>query len=256
MEVGINISQKRPYDEQIRSLKRCGIGHTFVGAEHPELDKVINCLTLNGIICDNLHAPYNNINDMWSNNDELADAMLLRLFNSVDCCVKYGIPVVVVHLSSGRPMPPITESGERRFAKLFDYAKINGIIVAVENQRFLENFSYFVDKYDVGFCWDCGHEYGFSKGIRFMEMYGDRCVALHIHDNRCGDNTDDHYIPFDGNIDFNVIAKTIASKKYKGTLMLEVGKKNSIYDNMSEEEYICRASVAANKLSDMVEKLR
>jgi hypothetical protein len=135
------------------------------------------------------------------------------------------------------------------------YAKEKGVTVAIENQRFLENFSYIVDKYDVSFCWDCGHEYGFSKGIRFMELYGDRCVALHIHDNRCGIDTDDHMIPFDGNIDFNVVAANLASKNYRGTLMLELGKPSRFYNDLSEEEYIFRAVSAAKKLSGMVEAL-
>ena len=38
------------------------------------------------------------------------------------------------------------------------------------------------------------------------ELFGDRLCALHIHDNRCGVNTDDHLLPFDGSIDFEDVA--------------------------------------------------
>ena len=68
----------------------------------------------NGIICDNLHAPYLNINHMWGEDVVAGEAMLGQLLDSVDKCHRYGIPRTIVHLSSGRPMPAITEIGLRR----------------------------------------------------------------------------------------------------------------------------------------------
>ena len=256
MKLGINISQNRSYESQIELLKKYGIEGTFVASEHPELDFVIRFLNSNGIVCETLHAPFDKINDMWSDDESLADAMFSRLLDSVDKCAKYNIPVTVVHLSSGKPMPEINPAGEARYARIFEYARDKGVIVALENQRFLENLSYFLEKYPVSFCWDCGHEYGFTKGIRFMDLYGDRCVALHIHDNRCGIDTDDHLIPFDGNIDYTVVVEDLVKHNYRGTLMLEVGKKNKLYDNMTDEEYISRAESAAKRLSDMIEELK
>ena len=116
-----------------------------------------------------------------------------------------------------------------------------------------------MEKYKIpGFCWDIGHEYCFSKGIKFMELFGDRLCALHIHDNRCVTDTDDHLLPFDGNIDFEEVAKAIAKSGYKGTVMLELnrfalveGKK--IYEDLDDEEYIKRAADSARKLADMIE---
>jgi len=91
-----------------------------------------------------------------------------------------------------------------------------------------------------------------------MDLYGDRLSALHIHDNRCGVDTDDHLLPFDGNIDFSVIAKNIADSGYKGTLMLEVAKNVIVngkepYKHITDEEYIERAVASAKKLADMIE---
>jgi len=256
MNIGINISNYKPYDLQIELLNKYGVKHTFVTSDHPELDAVIDSLNSHDIVCDTLHAPYDLINDMWSTDTQKGETALSQLLSGVDNCAKHGVPIIIVHLSSGKPMPEINDVGEERFVRLFNYAKEKGVTVAIENQRFLEIFSYIVDKYDVSFCWDCGHEYGFSKGIRFMELYGDRCVALHIHDNRCGIDTDDHMIPFDGNIDFNVVAANLASKNYRGTLMLELGKPSRFYNDLSEEEYIFRSVCAAKRLNEMVENLR
>lgn len=259
MEIGISIFGKMDISTQVECFKKLGIKRTFIPADIPDFDSAICLFKENGIICETLHSPFDKINDMWSSDEAAATAMLDRLKDCVDKCEKHNIPVVIVHLSSGCPMPEINERGVKRFEELFEYADKKGVTIALENQRYLENLTYFMDKYDVGFCWDNGHEYGFTKGIRFMELFGSRACALHIHDNRCGINTDDHLLPFDGNIDFEVIAKNIADSGYKGTLMLEVGKSAVLdgvepYADMSDEEYITRAYNAVSRLADMVEQ--
>ncbi len=258
MEIGISIFDGVGIEKQVECFVKLGVNRTFVMSEIPDFDKAMQLFKDNGIICETLHSPFNKINDLWGEDENAANAMLDRLKNTVDKCEKYNIPVAIVHLSSGCPMPEINERGLRRFEELFGYANDKGVTIALENQRYLENLSFFMDRYDTGFCWDNGHEYGFTKGIRFMELYGDRACALHIHDNRCGTNTDDHLLPFDGKIDFEVIAKTLADSGYSGTLMLELGKLASldgkqVYADMSDEEYIGRAVAAAKRLADMVE---
>ncbi len=259
MEIGISIYSGISIEKQVECFKKLGVTRTFTGSEKPDFDNIMKIFNENGIICETLHAPYNKINDMWGEDEEAAKNMVNRLKDSVDKCAKYNIPVSIVHLSSGRPMPEINEKGIKRFEEVFDYAVEKGVIIALENQRYRENLEYFMERYKTpGFCWDNGHEYGFSKGIRFMDLFGDRLCALHIHDNRCGIDTDDHLLPFDGNIDFEVVAKAIADSSYNGTVMLEVTKLAStdgkkVYENLTDEEYIKRAFDAVKKLADMVE---
>lgn len=258
MKIGISIFSGIDIEKQVECFVKLGVDRTFVMSEIADFDKAIQLFKDNGIICETLHSPFDKINDLWGEDEAAANAMLDRLKDSVDKCEKYGIPVVIVHLSSGCPMPEINERGVRRFEELFKYADDKGVTIALENQRYLENLSFFMDRYNTGFCWDNGHEYGFTKGIRFMELYGGRCCALHIHDNRCGINTDDHLLPFDGRIDFEVIAKTLANSGYSGTLMLEVGKDTiidgkQVYADISDEEYITRAYNSAKRLADMIE---
>ena len=243
-------------------FKKFGIKRTFIGSEKPDFEMTMQLFKENGIICEALHAPFDKINDMWGDDEVAARKMIIRLKDSVDKCEKYYIPVSVVHLSSGRPMPEINESGIRRFEEVFDYANEKGVTIALENQRYKENILFFMEKYKtLGFCWDNGHEYGFSKGIRFMELFGDRLCALHIHDNRCGIDTDDHLLPFDGNIDFEEVAKAIAKSDYRGTVMLEVSRLVSIdgkkiYEDLSDEDYVKRAVDSVRKLADMIENCK
>ncbi len=188
--------------------------------------------------------------------------MLSRLKDSIDKCAKYNIPVTVVHVSSGRPMPEITQAGEERYAELFRYAEEKNVTVALENLRYLENISFLAEKYkNTAFCWDCGHEACYTDDIRFMKLFGDRLAALHINDNRNKNDMDDHFIPFDGNIDFERVAQELAESGYNGTLMLEIGKTGfgdatGMYETISDEEYMDKAAAAARKIADRVEEIR
>lgn len=261
MEIGMYIGGISP-EKRVECYKKLGIKHTFIGSNSPDFDDTVNLFLKNGIICDFLHAPFNQINNMWSDNEEDAAVMYNLLKDSIDKCSKYKIPATIVHVSSGRPMPPITQNGVDRYEKLFEYAKQKGVMVALENLRYSENLEYFLNRNsEIGFCWDCGHEYCFTPGESVMRRFGNRTAALHIHDNRCLLDADDHLIPFDGAINFETVAKDIADSGYRDTLMLELERNSApggikYYENLSDEEYIQRAYEAALKLADMVEKCR
>ena len=259
MQIGINIFDGITLERQIQLFKKYGVARTFLSSEMPAFDRAMQLLQENDILCESLHAPYSGINAMWGEDEEAGQQMLNRLKDSVDKCAKYGIPVTVVHLSSGRPMPAIGENGLRRYEDLFSYAAERGVTVALENQRYLENLAYFMEHYDIpAFCWDNGHQYCCLNGVDLMGRFGSRLAFLHIHDNRNQLDADDHLIPFDGKIPFDEVAHQIAESGFTGTLMLEIGKLSMIdgkqvYENVTEEEYVKRAAEAARRIADMVE---
>lgn len=261
MELGINISGRLPYSEQIEGMKKAGIFRTFVAANAANFDELMATLAENGIICDNMHAPFDGINDMWQEG-EAGDDMLNRLKISVDRCKQYAVPVLVVHLSAGCPMREISEIGKKRFTDLVEYAVAGGVTIAFENQRYLENLKWSLDACPgAGFCWDCGHEACFTPDLKFMPYFADKLVALHIHDNSCEYNVDNHVLPFDGKMDFDYVAKEIAASEYQGTLMLETSKMSryegkAIYEEMTIEEFYRRALEALCKLREMIEEYR
>ncbi len=262
MKIGIGMVESLDYEIQFKIFKKLGIERTFTSSKVTDYEHLSKLLKEYDIVCETIHAPFDHINDMWSDDKKAGQTILNRLKESVDRCEKYGIPVTVVHVSSGRPMPEITEIGVKRYRELFDYAKEKGVKVALENLRYLENLKYFFDRYDdVSFCWDNGHQYCRGENIDYMSMFGDRTIALHIHDNRAELDTDDHLLPFDGNIDFDIVAKAIADSGYEGTLMLEVFKNASkgderLYESLTEEEYYTRAVNSAKKLIGMIESYR
>ncbi len=247
---------------QVEAIASLGVRHSFIGSYAKDLDKVMAKMKECGITCDTFHAPFSHINDMWSEDAEKGAAELASQKETIDLCVKYGVPVVITHVSSGRPMPPIHDAGIARYDELVSYAREKGVKIAFENLRYAENLALLMERYpDMGFCWDTGHECCYTPGVRYMSLYGDRTIALHVHDNACGFDTDDHVLPFDGNINFETVAEDLAKSDCRCTLMLEIGRSSMIdgkalYESMSYAEYYGRAVAAAHRLSAMVEERR
>ncbi len=258
MEIGLGLFNGVSPETQVKSFKKYGICHTFIRSDQPDFTEKMQVFQEKDIICDNIHAPFKDINSMWGADEEAGEAMLAQLTDAVDKCTQYGVPTVIVHLSGGRPMPAITEIGLGRYERLFAYARERGVQVALENLRYAENLTKMLERYpECAFCWDCGHQYAY-KHPRYLPLFGHRLGALHLHDNRCGVDTDDHMLPFDGNIPMEEVARDIAESGYTGTLMLEVGRLivTESYDDLTEEAFMDRAVAAANKLNDIVEFYR
>ncbi|MBR2353512.1 MAG: sugar phosphate isomerase/epimerase [Clostridia bacterium] len=244
-------------EEYIRLIKDQGFSATFTDmfATDKQQAELAELLAKHGVFYETLHAPFGHINDIWMDKTE-GHEMFRELCDCIDRASAAGVPTVVVHLSSGMNPPSITDIGRARFTCLVDYADRKNVKIAFENQRWLANLSWAMEFFSpdtVGFCWDCGHEHCFTPGRQYMPLFGNRLIALHIHDNSCEYNADDHWLPFDGSINFERIASQIKASDYKGSLMLEVIGTRPRYRAMDTETYISRAAEAAKHLRAMVE---
>ena len=244
-----------PKDERITLMKENGFVTTFMGSEAKDLGELVKYIRAAGIDVDNYHAPFDKINDIWKPGEE-GDAMYARLLDGVEKCVKYDVPAIVVHLSSGLKPPVVNEVGFERWSRLQQIADDNGVLLCYENQRMLSNLAMAFEQFPkAAFCWDCGHESCFTPGRHYMPLYGSKLKALHIHDNWGKFNGDDHMIPYEASMDFDYVAEMIAASKYEGTLMLELIKhKSGYYEETPSEEYARRAGLAAARLAAAVEK--
>lgn len=257
MDIGINLCSKWPYEEVIEAFLENDIRNTFVCVDHPQLDEVMNALKKADIKVENLHAPFKRQNYIWTEGVD-GDDILAVLCNGIDCCVRYGVKVMVAHVSNGRPMPEITNIGLKRFDKFMEYAKKNGVTVAFESHRYLENVQCIMERYpEAGFCLDTCHEHAFTPGLRYMPLFGKRLVATHISDNDVVCDKDMHMLPFDGIIDFNKTACEIAQCSKMVTLMLEIKPDNhKRYEGMSIKDYYSEAASRLKQLDKMVENCK
>ncbi len=254
MKIGISwdcFGRSLGIDEQIYLLRKNGVEATFLMSDDPQLDQIMPKLAEVGIECESYHAPFKGINRMWSAGED-GEEMLRELTDGVDACARHGVPVLVVHLSSGDNAPTVNDIGLARYTRLMDYAKERGVMVAYENQRKLSNLAVAMELFpEAGFCWDVGHETCFTDGkMRFMPLFGDRIVALHLHDNCGTHNADEHKIPYDGAVDMDRAARQLAESGYSKAVMLELAVKNShAYDEITAEEYYARAANAARRFA-------
>ena len=243
-----------PCLEQARMIKEHGFDAAFIGLEADNLGEIVDALHQYDIEIESCHAPFDGINNMWLAG-EAGDRMYQRLTNSVDACAEYNIPVVVVHLSSGKNPPRMNDIGFERYDRLMQYAREKGVMVAYENIRKLDNVAYMMENYpDAGFCWDVGHEACYMYGMEFMPLFGKRMVAIHFHDNTGVYDEDMHWLPYDGVIDMDRAARHFAKSGYQKSLMLEVDQRSAGVPDL--EEFYNRAHAAAIRFAERVEYFR
>ena len=258
-KIGINFEAIGGMEDEryVATMVELGFEAVFT-EDQPSDRRQIECAELfskHGLSYEFIHAPFCGINSIWHEGDE-GEAMYDSLVTCIDRCALVGVPIAVVHLSSGMTPPPTTDLGRARFDALIDHAAKKNVRIAFENQRKLYNLSWALETYGdaVGFCWDCGHESCFTPGKQFMPLFGNRLICLHLHDNEGIFNQDSHLLPFDGAMDFDRIARQIRESGYSGALMLEAFESHSTrYVEFSPEEYLQRASAAAKRLRTMVD---
>lgn len=255
-KTGINLSKNMSFgtESYIESVAATGFDCIFTCGNDKEFISFVKKKSIEyGLEYETLHAPFDNINSLWT--EEKGIGVVKMLSESIDLAYENGIGIVISHLSSKENCPPVTDAGLRNFDTVVNYAAKKNITIAVENQRKLGNIATILELYgkdsNVQFCWDVGHEKCFAKGREYMPLFGDRCIATHIHDNNMIYNCDEHLIPFDGKIDFRRTAQLLKQYEYRGTLMLELGLPNDRtdkYKDLSLQQFVQKAYAAINRL--------
>lgn len=241
--------------ERFRLIKQAGFDGVLLwwGDENIDTDgakeRQPELALKNGLFIENIHLPFNGINDLWLDNINGNEYEKLIISNIEDCA-NFQIPTVVMHLTKGNNPPPFSEIGLNRIRNIVDIAENLNVCVALENLRkpnYMDCILQEISSPKLGFCYDSGHNNCFTPKRDFLKQYGDRLFALHLHDN---DGIDDlHMIPFDGNIEWNKIKNQIDTLCYNGAISLEVEQgKQDKYKNMSAEEFLRTAFILANKI--------
>lgn len=99
----------------------------------------------------------------------------------------------------------------------------------------------------AGYCYDSCHHQNYAPDSDLLNKYGNRLMALHLHDN--GGKNNQHQLPFDGNIDWRDVMKKITLTGYQGSTTLE--PMNWDYEDLSIQKFLDCAYQKANLLNDM-----
>ena len=213
-----------------------------------------------GLALEFVHAPFKGINAMWQQGMDYL-AVYNGMKEAIHTAAVCGVPTVILHLSSSWEPPVPCDLGWERFDSLVLYAKERGVNIAFENLRVVGNLACAIDRYakmdNVGFCLDFGHQHGYTRNVEWMDLFTDRLIATHIHDNhgrgveKVG-NPDEHLLPFDGNCDFAKTLHKLDEYGYEGTLMLEVFSSSAPeYQAMTPEDFLATAFERALRIREM-----
>lgn len=168
-----------------------------------------------------VHLGYKGINNIWLDGED-GDNLVRGYLKDLDVCKSNNINMVVMHLTSKSVAPEPSLIGIKRFQQIIDYADNLGIRIAFENTKlfgYLEYLFAHISNSNIGICYDSGHCHCHFDDKFNWEMFKNKIFALHLHDN--DKSRDQHLLPFDGTIDWEVLVKNLKEANYNGNVILE-----------------------------------
>lgn len=241
----------------IDMIKKTGFDSVMVWFGDGKEEDTVSYAREQGLYVSNAHLPHEGINVMWEEGEE-GEAMTENFCRLVRLCGELKVPATVYHVSSSFTPPPYNMLGIERIGRIVKTAEEAGVDIAFENLRRLDYLQYVYDNISsprAKFCFDSGHHNYLCPDVDLFEKYGDRLVAVHLHDN-FGDY-DWHMLPFDGKVDFEMVARGLASVGYKGPVSLEVHQEvHEMYKNYTPEVYIKEAYKRVLRIKALVEQYK
>lgn len=274
-EIGISSNNECGNDiaEVCANVKKAGFDNIMVAFKAGGAENSILEAKKQGLKIPFIHLNTRHVDDLWARGESNVECVE-NYIEQIKLCGKYNIPIAVMHGTDGGAsdlaLPP-TEHALGCMKKILKVAKENNVKIALENLDApnFEHFTFLLDNIDskwLGLCYDAGHHQLYRPDFDILGKYGDRILAVHLHDNLMDweygyDYTRDlHMLPFDGKIDYEEICKKLAKTNYDNVIMLELHRlscgKPRKYDNMPVDKYLSLASERAYKIAEMIEKYR
>lgn len=200
-----------------------------------------------GLFIENIHTPVQEQNNLSLDNLE-GESVFQCYLKCIKDCSEFNIPSMVIHLPNDKY--PLNKLSMERIKRLSDQAEECNVNIAFENLGNIHNLESVlsaIHSNKIGFCYDSCHHANYAGKEDLLGKYGNRLMALHLHDN--GGERNQHQLPFDGNLDWTRVMKSIASTGYKGATTLE--PMNWGYENLSIQEFLSKAYSKVKKLEDM-----
>jgi len=199
-----------------------------------------------GLVIDNVHAPYLGANHLWEDTIDGQEAFKV-ICMCVEDCAAYNVSTMVMHPENKNGTETVSPPceftfGIERMKRIVDIAECFNVNIAVENMsrpEYLERIFHDIQSERIGFCFDSGHCNIFTPDYDFLSIYGDKLMAIHLHDNN--GTADWHALPFTGNIIWRDIGLKLEALSYKGPIALEVG--NSKYEHIEKPEEFLKLAI-------------
>ena len=244
MNKGISFHFGFIYDDiekQVKDIKNAGFDCVMTNAdpnmniENGTIKQQVKLFKKYGLKLSSLHMRYerSELPNFWHDN-AIGNKLERNLKKDVKLAKKYGFKCVVTHLR-GEP----NEVGYNRLRRVLKLCEKVKIPLAIENigdyNCFSKTFKN-IDSVYLKFCYDSGHNHAFDPQVDYLKKYGNKLIALHLHDNLGSNPTekqlkglsfkkqslDMHTLNKYGNIDWKDIAKKLSKIEYQLSLDYEV----------------------------------
>lgn len=221
----------------------CGVGH-FGYASQPAVRELAGALHEHGVTLRSLHAPTERGSGAERGSGvpiSISDPERIRRVDAVDE-VKRALEVaetipfryLVQHMATSRQAVD-GRNLDAAFSSLEHlglFAKHRGVTIALENTpnefgspESLVRFIKETRLHDLRFCCDLGHAHIGDGVASALEVMRDRIIAVHVHDNN--GEKDEHLLPFDGTIDWDVALAGLASVPESPALVVELRERSA-----------------------------
>jgi len=234
---------KIPIRQRLTMIRQAGFDASSVwwGQEEDpaiwnDLPRIIMDL---GLVLDNIHVPFEQSNDLWSEDRASREGLVSRHVDWLDDCARVGIPRLVMHASFENG-PVMNELGIESMRTIVQAAEERGIVIALENVRRVDCFEAVmraIESPALRFCYDSSHDRLTGGKGDLLRTWGHRLAVTHFSDN---DGVEDrHWLPHEGIIDWQRVARDFPIAAYTGCLNLEVVVKDD--PPPPPQEYLARA---------------
>lgn len=266
MEKYINYNYK--YDStneiHVRLLEEAGFDGVFLYSQYSPKD-YIDLVLNSSLKIEALHLPYKLIvngkcvnsrfvNVLWEGGDD-AIKYVCSLIDEIRFAYSYGIQNVVMHITGGDNPPVFKQESLKYFEILLNECEKLRINLCLENLRRLDYlksiFSNLESDY-LKFCFDSGHANAMTRNLDVFpwELFGQKLQCLHLNDN--DGIHDQHCLPFDGNINWEKLLKTIYNCNKTLPFTLEVRASESYQSKYSEKEFLKQCILRLQKLEKLI----
>jgi sugar phosphate isomerase/epimerase len=246
-----------PLAERLRAIKGAGFETVMLWWEDREMaDEAGRAALLDGVAdsgleVENVHLPFGG-NDLWSEDERVREAFVRAYVDRLRACRAAGIPMAVMHVTAGTELEGPNERGLEAMRRIAEAAVKARVTLAVENTRQPDCIAFLLENVKddrFGLCYDTSHGRLYEpEPFYLLEKFPDRVKCFHVSDN--GGETDNHWIPGRGVIDWDGFVARFPSRFRRGSLSLEVYPERG---DILPEKHLADAFGALVSLRDRIE---
>lgn len=266
-----------PQAQVIGLLKDAGFSAVSpVWSPELALEDLAKCVQKHNMTIQSLHGPHGGLSYLWNSKDPLSENVQRRIFDCIDSCARFQIPVTVMHGWQGLDYRfPDTPLDFSAFDRIVEHAEKRNVSIAFENlegeEYLLALMTRYRDQAHIGFCWDSGHDHCYPHKLDFLKAFGHRLIMTHLNDNLGlrdpggvpTGNDDLHFLPYDGNIHWQSTMERLRDLPTQKILNFELKKRAAstapedlLYEKLSPEAYFRLAAQRARQIAQLYEQIK